>query len=116
MATQERQSSKDAWAKQRQIDARQVFLNSQVAAQWLDLEKYIAWHDKLVLDQVICKKVDEGWLVILKAPGRRGPLASFILAGSLIEAFEMAGEWASRGVLTWVEDKWPPKARKQFLP
>lgn len=97
------------------FDARQAFVNKQIAAEWLDLEKHVAWDYGYTVDQVVCRRNDEGWLLIIKAYKGKRVYASFIQADSLTEAFELGGEFASRGVLTWQQDEWPSKRLQKLL-
>lgn len=93
-------------------DASQALINRKIGAEWLDLEKHVAWHGGWRLDQVICKVNEEGWLLILKAHRNGRRAVAFIQAETMPEAYELCGEFAARGVLTWQPDKWPPKKRR----
>lgn len=97
------------------FDTQQAFVNKQIAAEWLDTAKHVAWHYGMSLDQVVCKKNEAGWLLIIKAHKNRRVYASFVQAASLAEAFELGGELAARGHLTWKWDKWPSKRLKRLL-
>lgn len=96
-------------------DATQTFLNRQIASEWLDIEKHIAWHGGYVLNQVVCKRNEEGWLLIVKAHRNGRAYAAFLQTGTLAEAYELGGEFASRGVFTWQDDRWPSKWLKRQL-
>lgn len=98
-----------------QTDARQAFLNAQVGNEWLDLEKHAAWHGGYRLNQVICRKNEDGWQLIVKAHRNGRAYVAYLQTGSLPEAFEFGGEFASRGLLTWQHDDWPSKWLKRTL-
>ena len=86
----------------------QAFINSQIMAEFLDIDKHVAWHSSRVLDQVILKVTDEGWLIILKASRNGTRWVSFVGGTTLVEAIETCGEFANRGILTWQIPKKPP--------
>lgn len=94
----------------------QEWVNSSINAMYLDIDKHIAYVDALVLDQVLCRATEIGWLLILKAHRGRKSYAAFIATESLAEAYELAGEFAARGCLTWQRDKWPPKIKSRRKP
>lgn len=79
------------------------------------MEKHIAWHGGYRLDQVVVRQNEDGWLLMLKAHRNGRAYVSFLQAATLPEAFELGGEFASRGILTWQDDKWPSKWLKDVL-
>lgn len=93
----------------------QAWVNAQIGAAWLDLDKHCAWHGGFILDQVVVRCGDEGWQVILKAYRGQTAYVAFIPAETLAEAYELTGEHALRGWLTWDKDKWPSKRLKKLL-
>lgn len=88
---------------------RQAFINSKIGAEFLDIEKHVAWNGGFVLDQVICRRTKDGWLMLIKVHRNSRQVVAFVAASTYTEAYELAGEFASRGCLTWQDDKWPPK-------
>ncbi len=78
----------------------------------LDLEKEIAYTDGLVLDQLIFKAVDDGWLGMVKARKRKRPVVTFVSGETFTETVELVAEFAQRACFTWQEDKWPSKRVK----
>lgn len=94
----------------------QTWVNSQINAMYLDIDKHIAYVDAMVLDQVLCRATETGWLLILKAHRGKASYAAFIATETLSEAYELAGEFAARGCLTWQRDKWPPKIKSRRKP
>lgn len=111
MHTQQRGKrwSVDRRADTTKTDAWQALINRKVAAELLDLDKHIGWTDSMVLDQLVCRRTVEGWLVIIKAHRNGARRAAFVSGATYTEALELAGEFAARGCLTWQKDKWPPK-------
>jgi len=107
--------SEEPTAYDTSFDTGQAFVNKQIAAQWLDLQKHVAWHGGYRLDQVVCRKNADGWLLILKAHRNGRAYASFLQTESLEEAYEFGGELAARGLLTWQQDKWPSRWLKETL-
>lgn len=107
--------SKERIASNTNRDAYQALINRRMGNDWLDLEKHVAWHGGYVLDQVIAGKNEGGWLLILKAHRNGRAYACFIQCASLSEAYELGGEFGSRGVLTWQPDKRPGKWVKERL-
>ena len=93
----------------------QAWINMQIGAAWLDLEKHVAWHGEYVLDQVVARQDDDGWMVVLKAYRRVTAYVTFISARTMSEAYDLAGEMASKGSLTWQVDKWPSTRLKRLL-
>lgn len=98
-----------------QTDAFQAFINKQIGSDWLDLEKHVAWHGGYVLDQVICRRNEKGWQLILKVWRKGRPFVTYWQAESLAEAYELGGQMASKGFFTWEPDKWPSKWLKDAL-
>lgn len=96
-------------------DAWQSHLNKAIGAEWLDLQKHVAWHGGYRLCQVVVRRNEEGWLLILKAHRNGRAYVSFVQTETLPEAYELGGEFASRGVLTWQHDEWPGKWVKKLL-
>lgn len=96
-------------------DAAQALVNRKIAAEWLDVEKHVAWHGGYRLDQVVCRQADDGWLLILKAHRNGNCYAAFVTAPTLPEAYELTGEFAARGVLAWQADKWPSNRLRHLL-
>lgn len=100
---------------ERNKDAWQALINTQIGNQWLDIEKHIGWHGGYRLNQLVLKKNDEGWLLIVKAHRNGRAYAAYLQTESLPEAYEFGGELASRGLLTWQQDKWPSDWLKNLL-
>ncbi len=92
-----------------QVTATQEFINKKIGAEFLDLEKHLAYGTGVLLDQLLLRKQAEGWLVIVKGSRRGVPLAAFLAADTYAEAVEFIGEFAARGILDWQHDKWPSK-------
>ncbi len=103
-------------ANHRRAAPSQEWVNTSINAMYLDIDKHIAYVDALVLDQVLCRATETGWLLILKAHRGRKSYAAFIATETLAEAYELAGEFAARGCLTWQLDKWPPKIKSRRKP
>lgn len=97
------------------FDAKQAFVNQQIAAEWLDIQKHVAWHGGYLLDQVVCRQNKDGWLLIIKVHRRGRVYAAFVQTETVAEAYELGGEWASRGLLTWQHDDWPSKWLQRLL-
>lgn len=97
------------------FDTKQAFVNKQIAAEWLDIQKHAAWYGGYVLDQVVVKRNKDGWLLIFKASRRGRVYAAFVQAATPAEAFEFGGELAAKGQLTWEHDKWPSRWLKDTL-
>lgn len=115
MAADETVRSVDHTTSTRNWNAIQETIHRAIAAQWLDLDKHIAFHGAYVLDQVVCRRQDDCWQMILKAHRNGRPYASYVSAPSMWEAFELTGEFADRGVLTWQADDYPSKRLKRLL-
>lgn len=115
MRTAQKVRSEDPTRYNTPWDARQALINKSIASEWLDLEKHVAWHGGYKLDQAVCRQNDEGWLLILKAHRNGRVYAAFIQAATLAEAYELGGEFAARGILTWQQDNWPSKRLKKLL-
>lgn len=96
-------------------ETSQAWINTQIGFSWLDMEYHVAWHGGYVLDQVVARREDYGWLIVLKATRGKTAYASFTEARTLTEAYELVAEFAERGVLTWQRDKWPSRRVKRFL-
>lgn len=96
-------------------ESLQAWINAQIGAAWLDLDKHCAWHGGYLLDQVVARRGEAGWTVILKAYRGQTAYVAFIPAESLTEAYELTGEHALRGQLTWGVDRWPSKRLKKHL-
>lgn len=107
--------SKERIASNTNRDAYQALINRQMGNDWLDLEKHVAWHGGYVLNGVVTKRNEGGWLLILKAHRNGRAYASYIQCASLSECFELGGEFAARGIFTWQEDQWPSKWLKARL-
>lgn len=101
--------SVDGRAGRREAANAQFFINKQINAEFLDIDKHVGWNDKMVIDRVICKRTEEGWTLMIKAPRHGRRKIAYVNARTLAEAFELAGEFAARGCLSWVDDRWPPK-------
>lgn len=95
--------------------SEQNWLDACVVSSWLDMVQHVAWHGGYALDQIISRQDENGWMLILKAIRREQPYAAFISARTFPEACELAAEFAERGVLTWLPDKWPSHRVKRLL-
>lgn len=93
----------------------QETINRQIAGQLLDLDKHVAWHGGYVLDQVVFRRVDQGWTVIVKAHRNGHAYAAFVNGESLLDTMELVGEFADRGILAWSDDKYPSNRLKKLL-
>lgn len=91
----------------------QVAINSRIQAHLLDIDKHVAWSEGLLLEQVNFKRVDNGWLAVIKAQSSTESLVAFVVADTLAELFEYTGNFAYKGCLDWKEDKWPSKRAQQ---
>lgn len=96
-------------------DAKQAFINRSIGAQFLDLEKHVSWHGGFILDQVVFRRQEEGWVVIFKVHRNGQAYAAFINGATLPETIELAGEFADRGILSWSQDKYPSNRLKKLL-
>lgn len=90
---------------------RQALINSRIGAQIMDMDKHISWTESMCLNQVVIRRTEDGWQVIVKASNNRNNLAAFVSTDSYQESLALAGELAENGALTWVKDKWAPKVR-----
>lgn len=97
------------------LDVWQAHINKQIAAEWLDIEKLVAWHGGYRLNAVLIKKNDEGWLLMIKAHRNGRAYVAYVQSASLAEAYEFGGELSSRGLLTWQDDKHPSNWLKKLL-
>lgn len=93
----------------------QAFVNSQIGMAWLDLEQHCAWHGAYILDQVVARRGEDGWMIVIKAYKGKYAWAAFIEARTLAEAYELAADCAEKGSLVWSKDKWPSRQVKQRL-
>lgn len=93
----------------------QAFINTQIGQCWLDLEQHCAWHGEYILDQVVSRRGDDGWTIVIKAYRGKFAWVAFIEARTLSEAYDLAGEFAKKGVLVWSKDKWPSRRVKRLL-
>lgn len=108
-------SSKEARTKGNQTEARQAWINMQIHAEFLDLEKHVGWDSGHVIDQVVLRKQDEGWMGMIKAHRNGTAACAFVWAEDLPGLIALMGEFASRGVLTWQKDKYPSSRLKRLL-
>ena len=107
--------SKDAGETQTITEVHQELINRGIAAQWLDLEKHVAWHGRYVLDQVVARRDDDGWTLMVKASRGKQVYIAYVKAETLAATYELAGEWADRGVFAWQHDEYPSKRLKRQL-
>lgn len=96
-------------------DAWQARINQQIAAEWLDMEKLVAWHGGYRLNALIVKKNEHGWMLMVKAHRNGRAYVAYVQSESLPEAYEFGGELASRGLLTWQHDGYPTTWLKRLL-
>lgn len=101
--------SLDPPTKRTPANRNQTWLNRAIQAEVLDLALNISWNDGYVLDQLIVKSQDDGWLVIVKAHLNGHRKVAFCSGESFAEALELTAEFAAKGILTWRKDNWPPK-------
>lgn len=108
--------SKDPSARSQQSKRRQTWLNMANQAEILDIALNVGWIDKMVLDQLIVKATEEGWLVMVKAHRNGRNRVAYCSGATFSEALELAANWAATGVLSWVPDRWPPKILRKRKP
>lgn len=90
-------------------NVEQAWINSRIHAEILDLGLHLGWHGGYRIDQLICRETDDGWSILVKATKKGKCWVAYINAETLPEAFELAGEFAARGVLEFKVDRWPSK-------
>jgi len=98
------------------MNLSQVVINRQIAALFLDLDKHVAWNDRMVLNQVVVRRTEAGWQLIIKASGTRTDMVSYLSTDTFSEALDLAGEFADNGALKWVADKYPAKYKERPHP
>ena len=80
---------------------------------WADpatIPEHVAYHHGAVVTRITMKKTEAGhWLIVVQARFRDSPKVAFVEDWSLADALESASYLASKGILTWLPDKWPPK-------
>ena len=89
-----------------------TFFYVRVLDNILDVEKHLAWHNDVELDQLIFRNVSEGVQVLFKGVRRGKPVVAWVNGKNFIHALELAGEDAFIGRLVWKPDKWPSKRVK----
>lgn len=72
--------------------------------------------DGMVMDQLIVKANEDGWLVMVKAHRNGRRRVAFVSGSTFAEALELAADFAARGILTWQPDRWPPKILQKRKP
>ena len=83
------------------------FAKGMLQANWLDLEKVVAWNYGLSLTEVRLTRVALGWRLMLKATNDKGALVAFVTTDTYSAALEL-GAWESLAeMLTWRPDKYP---------
>lgn len=92
-------------------DARQALINRSIALTFLDLDKHLAWNGGYSLTGLSVTSKDDGWQAVIKARRNGGQWVAFVMGGTYSEAIELAAEFADRGVLTWMRDKWPSRRK-----
>ena len=75
------------------------------------LEESIGWSYNAVLTGFAVKPARDGWLVVIKADFGDRPRVSYLEVRTFGRACEVASEFADRGLLHFVHDKYPPKLR-----
>lgn len=113
--TEQKVRSKDPTRYNTSYDVAQAGVNRQIKAEWLDVEKHVAWHGGYILDQISVRRNEDGWQLILKVYRNGRPYVSYVQTDTLPEAFDFGGELASKGLLTWQSDEWPSKWLKKLL-
>lgn len=116
MPADSRVQSEDSTRQHTQPRHTQTWVNRQIQGTILDIQQNIAWNYQMVLTSVTCKDDDDCWLVIIKAYRGRHKKVAFVAGATYGEALELAGEFASRGCLTWKAARKPPWTRPTRKP
>ena len=94
----------------------QQFVNRKIEADLLEIDKHVGWNNTMVVDQIICKVTEDGWLFIVKAHRNGQRKVAYVSGETYSEAMELGAEFAKRGCLTWQKDRWPPKLMRKHKP
>ena len=108
--------SVDRAARTAKAHGVQTWVNREIQAATLDMALNVGYMDGMVLDQLIVKVNEDGWLVLVKAHRNGRRRVAFVGGASFSEALELAADFAEKGILTWQKDSWPPKVLSRFRP
>lgn len=114
--TDRKRWSEDRRARGIEASTRQTWLNRVIRADVLDFAQNISYMDGMVLDELVVKATEDGWLAIVKAHRNGRRRVAYVGARTYAEAVELAADFAAKGVLTWQKAKRPPWTRQKRKP
>lgn len=96
----------------------QMYLLSEAdraASDLLDMEKYVQWHSRHRLDQVIFRRKGDKFQLIVKAVKNKRFWAAYLDGATWSQVLRLGGEWGVKGLLTWSQDIYPSKDAKAYV-
>lgn len=96
-------------AKLRQPKTNQNHIHRAIGAEYLDIAKDAFWHDAITIWEVKHTEKDGTWRTMLKGRRNKEFFIAFLDAGTYEGAVELTGYFASKGLLEWRRDRFPPK-------
>lgn len=79
--------------------------NSDIEVWILELEKELAYCEKVVYQGHTIRRQEKGWLLVLRAKKAGRPVVAFIGGRDVATCFELARTFTLHGGLKWLPDR-----------